>query len=46
MRDLANRIETFPSNVLAGMYGFKKREFFEIEDSSQREAPKLDLTNE
>ena len=46
VRDLANRIETFPSNMLASMYGFKKREFFEIEDSSQRDAPKLDLTDE
>ena len=43
VRDLANRIETFPSNVLAGMYGFKKKEFFEIEDSSQREVPEVDL---
>lgn len=45
VRDLANRIETFPSNLLAGMYGFKKREFFEIEDSSQRAAPQIDLTS-
>jgi LemA protein len=43
VRDLANRIETFPSNILAGLYGFKKREYFEIEDSSQREAPQIDL---
>lgn len=45
VRDLANRIETFPSNVLASMYGFQKREFFEIEDSSQRAAPQIDLTD-
>ncbi len=45
VRDFANRIETFPSNLLASMYGFKKKEFFEIEDSSQREVPKLDLTD-
>ncbi len=44
VRDLANRIETFPSNLLAGLYGFQKKEFFEIEDSSQREAPKVDLS--
>ncbi len=44
VRDLANRIETFPSSILAGMYGFKKREFFEIEDSSQRSVPQIDLT--
>jgi len=43
VRDLANRIETFPSNVLASMYGFEKREYFEIDDSSQREAPQLDF---
>ncbi|MDA1194459.1 MAG: LemA family protein [Planctomycetota bacterium] len=44
VRDLANRIEAFPSNLVAGMFGFKKREFFEIEDSSQREVPTVDLT--
>ncbi|MDF1701695.1 MAG: LemA family protein [Planctomycetota bacterium] len=45
VRDLANRIETFPSNVIAGMFGFEKREFFEIEDSSQRENPSIDFTD-
>ena len=45
VRDLANRVETFPSNLIAGMFGFEKREFFEIEDSSQREAPQIDLTS-
>ncbi len=43
VRDLANRIETFPSNILAGMFGFEKREFFEIEEASHREPPKVDL---
>lgn len=43
VRDLANRIETFPSNIVAGMYGFKTREFFEIEDSSQREIVAIDF---
>ena len=46
VRDLANRIETFPSNVLAGMYGFQKREFFEIEDSSQRAPVTVDFDDE
>ncbi len=45
VRDLANRIETFPSNVIAGLFGFLKREFFEIEDSSQRAVPQIDLTS-
>ena len=43
VRDLANRIETFPSSLIASMYGFKRREYFEIEDSSQRAAPVVDL---
>ena len=45
VRDLANRIETFPANLLAGMYGFKTREFFEIDDSSQRAVPSVDLSS-
>jgi LemA protein len=45
VRDLANRIETFPSNLLAGMYGFSKREFFEIEDSSQRVPVSVELSS-
>jgi len=39
VRDLTNAIELFPSNVVAGIFKFRKREFFEIENVSQREAP-------
>ncbi len=38
------RTETVPSNVIAGMFGFKPREFFELEDVEQREAPKVDFS--
>jgi LemA protein len=38
VRDLGNRVEVFPSNLVAGMFGFQKREFFEIEDSTVRSA--------
>ncbi len=31
-RDLNIRIDTFPSNIIAGMFKFKKREFFEVDD--------------
>ena len=44
VRDLANRIEMFPSSVLARMYGFRQREYFEITESSQRHAPTVDLS--
>jgi len=33
--------EKFPSNVVAGMFRFAKRDFFEIEEPQQREAPKV-----
>jgi LemA protein len=32
VRDLNTRIQQFPSNVVAGMFGFKNRDFFEIPD--------------
>ena len=36
-----NKIEMFPSNILAGMYSFIKEEFFEIEIEEEREVPKV-----
>jgi LemA protein len=38
VRDLNTKVQQFPSNVVAGTFGFKNREFFEIPDA-QREAP-------
>jgi len=39
-----NKIEMFPSNVIAGMFNFRPQEFFEIEEPAQREAPKVQFT--
>ena len=39
VRDLNTKIETFPSNIIAGMFAFTKREFFEL-DESEAEAAK------
>ncbi|MBN2271592.1 MAG: LemA family protein [Sedimentisphaerales bacterium] len=36
-----NKIQMFPSNIVAGMFSFAKRDFFEIEDATQREVPKV-----
>lgn len=33
VRDLNTRIQQFPSNVVAGLFGFKNREFFQIADA-------------
>ena len=41
VRDLNNRLEVFPSNVIAQTFGFTKREYFELDDAAQREAPKV-----
>ncbi len=41
VRDLNIAIESFPSNIVAQMFGFKKEEFFEIENDSERDVPKV-----
>ena len=40
---LNTAIESVPTNVVAGMTGFSKQEFFEIEDPAHREAPAVKL---
>ena len=39
-----NKIQMFPSNVIAGMYNFKENEFFEIENEVERAVPKVDFS--
>jgi LemA protein len=41
VRDFNTKIAQFPTNVLAGMFNFKAREFFEISVPAEREAPKV-----
>ena len=36
-----NKIQMFPSNIVAGMFKFTKRDFFEIEIAAEREVPKV-----
>jgi len=36
VRDLNIVIESFPSNVVAGVFGYKKKELFELEDVGER----------
>jgi len=40
VRDLNTMIESFPANIIASAFGFKKMEFFEI-PATEREAPKV-----
>ncbi len=36
-----NKIQMFPSNVIANMFSFAKRDFFEVGAAAEREAPKV-----
>jgi LemA protein len=38
-----NTVQTFPGLVLAGPFGFTIREFFEVEEEAQRDAPVVDF---
>jgi LemA protein len=41
VRDLNTKIQVFPTNIFAGMFNFKQREFFEVAAPAEREAPKV-----
>jgi LemA protein len=38
-RDLNVKVESFPSNLIAGQFGFSKRAFFEISNEADRTVP-------
>ena len=39
VRDLNTKIEMFPGNIIAGMFHFKKMEFFQLEEGSAEKNP-------
>ena len=39
-----NKIQMFPSNIVAGMFSFTKRDFFEVENAAEREVPKVSFS--
>ncbi|HUW20260.1 MAG TPA: LemA family protein [Sedimentisphaerales bacterium] len=39
-----NKIQMFPSNVIANMFNFTRRDFFEIEAPAEREVPKVSFS--
>ena len=40
-----NKIQMFPSNVIANTFNFTQEEFFEIEQEGERAVPKVSFTN-
>nr|MBA2769889.1 LemA family protein [Sporichthyaceae bacterium] len=43
VRALNTRVESFPSNIVAGMFGFHQEEYFEVGDEQVRSAPPVDF---
>ena len=39
-----NKIQMFPSNIIANMFNFSKRDFFELEVAAEREVPKVSFS--
>ncbi len=39
-----NKIQMFPSNIVANTFNFGKRDFFELETPAEREVPKVSFT--
>ena len=45
VRDYNTRVQSFPSNLVAGMFAFKTSEFFELEGLADRELPKVEINH-
>ncbi len=43
VRDLNVKIEVFPAKIVASLFGFKKMEFFEIEEPAAKEAVRVNF---
>ncbi len=39
VRDLNTAVQTFPSNLIAGMFGFGKRDFFDLDENPEAREP-------
>lgn len=49
VRDLNTRIKTFPTNIFAGMLGFKQRDFFDVDAGEQaavNQAPDVEFNTD
>lgn len=44
VRDYNTAIQTVPTNILAGMFGFTAEQYFELADAKEREVPKVSFS--
>jgi len=45
VRNLNVLVQSFPSNLIAGALGFSVRDFFELSDAGERNAPQVNLAS-
>jgi LemA protein len=43
VRTLNTKVETFPPNLIAGMFGFRRADYFEVDQPAVREAPTVNF---
>ena len=43
VRDLNIGVQSFPANLMAGSFGFKEAEFFELQDAADRAVPEVEF---
>ena len=43
VQNFNTKVQVVPSNIVANLAGFQKKEFFELEDPSEKEAPQVKL---
>ncbi|MFC1637718.1 LemA family protein, partial [Candidatus Margulisiibacteriota bacterium] len=41
VRDYNIKTQVVPTNIIANMFGFRKKDMFEIQEAGQREVPKV-----
>ena len=46
VRNLNVLVQSFPSNLIAGVVGFAPRDYFEVADAGERAAPQVDLARD
>lgn len=44
VRDYNTALQTFPTNLLGGMFGFTAEQYFELADAAEREVPKVSFS--
>lgn len=45
VRDYNTKLQVFPTTLLVGMFHFTSREFFELEEKSEKEVPNVDFSS-